>query len=765
MSQPQGQENLVMWARPLLTSQEGIEQLVDPSLGGNYNFDNLARVAAIASMCVHPEVTQRPFMGEVVQALKLIYNDGGEACVDWNKRSICGHALEWSGCQKQCQMGIAVWDANLVTPHKRMGNVGISLESLCDGKMHDVLVELEGIGGGGKIYLEVRYKSFDEIAKEKEWWKIPFISEFLMRSSLGSALNAVIGSDGIQAREFVQAAFGQLRSFSFPQVQMGGSSNDDRFDMGGADMSLNTVQDSDLSQQDRSLESSERNLNSKNEYESQEFFTENNSFSADNGENPDKSEDYFWKNFADNINQTIYKKLGFSLPEVTRWDGFDLLNNLALQSQRSAESEYIESGLVTPRNTNDEATINGTPPRTNGIESSISDIKMTSRNVLNQTEAILGALMVLAATLSKTTKDARTLIMNEDKNVASDMEVDDGIGYYSSEEEGGSPEAMAVDNKNTDEMRSLFLTAESAMEAWAMLATSLGRPSFIKSEFTKICFIDNVSTDTQVAIWRDSVQRRLVVAFRGTEQMESFNYRLNPERLGGDFKQEVQVHSGFLGAYDSVRIRIMTLVKTSIGFCEDNLETGPKWHVYVTGHSLGGALATLLALELSSSQMAKCGAIYVTMYNFGSPRVGNKKFAEVYNEKVKDSWRIVNHRDIIPTVPRLMGYCHVAQPVYLAAGDLKDSLAKVELLEDGYQGDIIGEATPDVIVNEFMKGEREFIDKILQTEINIFLSIRDGSALMQHMEDFYYITLLEKVRSNYRVMNNSNANEADAFSA
>lgn len=42
-----------------------------------------------------------------------------------------------------------------------------------------------------------------------------------------------------------------------------------------------------------------------------------------------------------------------------------------------------------------------------------------------------------------------------------------------------------------------------------------------------------------------------------------------------------------------------------------------------------------------------------------------------------------------------------------------------------------------------MKGEKELIDKILQTEINIFRSIRDGSALMQHMEDFYYISLLE----------------------
>eukprot|EP00268_Persea_americana_P020960 TRINITY_DN2099_c0_g1_i8.p2 TRINITY_DN2099_c0_g1~~TRINITY_DN2099_c0_g1_i8.p2 ORF type:complete len:101 (+),score=11.98 TRINITY_DN2099_c0_g1_i8:121-423(+) len=92
------------------------------------------------------------------------------------------------------------------------------------------------------------------------------------------------------------------------------------------------------------------------------------------------------------------------------------------------------------------------------------------------------------------------------------------------------------------------------------------------------------------------------------------------------------------------------------------------------------------------------------MYNFGSPRVGNKRFAELYNEKVKDSWRIVNHRDIIPTVPRLMGYCHVAQPVYLAAGDFRDALfqANMEFSGDGYEGDLIGEYTPDVLVNEFV---------------------------------------------------------------
>lgn len=79
MSQPPGQENLVAWARPLLTSKEGLEVIVDTSMGSDVPFDNVAKVAAIASMCVQPEVSNRPFMGEVVQALKLVCNEIEEA--------------------------------------------------------------------------------------------------------------------------------------------------------------------------------------------------------------------------------------------------------------------------------------------------------------------------------------------------------------------------------------------------------------------------------------------------------------------------------------------------------------------------------------------------------------------------------------------------------------------------------------------------------------------------------------------------------------
>lgn len=42
-----------------------------------------------------------------------------------------------------------------------------------------------------------------------------------------------------------------------------------------------------------------------------------------------------------------------------------------------------------------------------------------------------------------------------------------------------------------------------------------------------------------------------------------------------------------------------------------------------------------------------------------------------------------------------------------------------------------------------MKGERKMLERLLQTEIAMLRAIRDGSALMQHMEDFYYIALLE----------------------
>jgi hypothetical protein len=59
--------------------------------------------------------------------------------------------------------------------------------------------------------------------------------------------------------------------------------------------------------------------------------------------------------------------------------------------------------------------------------------------------------------------------------------------------------------------------------------------------------------------------------------------------------KEIMVHSGFLSAYDSVRAKVLSLVDT----LTRDASPGDPWVVFVTGHSLGGALATLCAYEMA----------------------------------------------------------------------------------------------------------------------------------------------------------------------
>ncbi|KAL1548315.1 hypothetical protein AAHA92_16561 [Salvia divinorum] len=645
---------------------------------------------------------------------------------------------------------VAAWDANLVAPHKRMGNSCINLENLCDGNSHEVLLDLEGMGGGGKIEMEVNYKSFGKIDDEKKWWKIPLVTEFLEKHGLDPALKMFVGSETVQARDFVQFAFGQFKSLNDSYLQKDWFSG----------TKVTSDPDPDVKEKQSKLENNEGSTNkdSNDETLSDDDVVNNVKNYAEEVQvvEDSRTDKQFWKTLADTVNQNVVQKLGLPAPEKMKWDEFDLLKNFGLLSREIAEASYVESGLATSNGQEADAK-DGLESGGTQQTSSLADIKKITQDILRQTDSILGALMVVNAAVSKLSNESGLIGKHEDTPVEVEEEVpgDEGSKSLISNQGG-----LTMTEEEAEEMRKLFSTAESAMEAWALLANALGHPTFIKSEFEKICFLDNAESDTQVAIWRDLERRRLVVAFRGTEQTRWKDVvtdlmlvptGLNPERIGGDSTNEVQVHSGFLSAYDSVRTRLITLIKQATGHRDDDsTELLPTWHIYVTGHSLGGALATLLALELASSQLAQYGAIAVTMYNFGSPRVGNRRFAEIYNQKVKDSWRVINHRDIIPTVPRLMGYCHVAHPVYLAAGNQKDDMENLDVLEVGYEADIIGEATPDVLVSEFMKGEKELIENILNTEINIFRGIRDGSAVMQHMEDFYYISLLEKVKSNYK---------------
>ncbi len=99
--------------------------------------------------------------------------------------------------------------------------------------------------------------------------------------------------------------------------------------------------------------------------------------------------------------------------------------------------------------------------------------------------------------------------------------------------------------------------------------------------------------------------------------------------------------------------------------------------VYITGHSLGGALATLFSARMTQRWIETNQKKYVPsgLITFGSPRVGDADFKKhvelglsvLPNESHRIGiWRFVNNNDIIPRMPsRLFGFRHVGLPLYI----------------------------------------------------------------------------------------------------
>ncbi|GMT11358.1 hypothetical protein PFISCL1PPCAC_2655, partial [Pristionchus fissidentatus] len=80
----------------------------------------------------------------------------------------------------------------------------------------------------------------------------------------------------------------------------------------------------------------------------------------------------------------------------------------------------------------------------------------------------------------------------------------------------------------------------------------------------------------------------------------------------------------------------------------------PSYKVWVTGHSLGGALADIAAAVISANKLATKANI--SLYTFGQPRTGDPKYAEIHDMLVT-SYRVTHSRDIIVHLPpRFMNY-------------------------------------------------------------------------------------------------------------
>lgn len=88
----------------------------------------------------------------------------------------------------------------------------------------------------------------------------------------------------------------------------------------------------------------------------------------------------------------------------------------------------------------------------------------------------------------------------------------------------------------------------------------------------------------------------------------------------------------------------------------------PAVPCYITGHSLGAAIAVLAALDIAVNVPALRKQIQ--LYTYAGPRVGNQTFAKVHSKLVPNSYRIVNHADPINLMPPTKVfdvYVHVGQ--------------------------------------------------------------------------------------------------------
>jgi triacylglycerol lipase len=158
------------------------------------------------------------------------------------------------------------------------------------------------------------------------------------------------------------------------------------------------------------------------------------------------------------------------------------------------------------------------------------------------------------------------------------------------------------------------------------------------------------------------------VAFRGTEIIREWVDDLKISLVPCFLPQYGKVHEGFSELYMTFNGALLTALKAHAA-----------GNVYVAGHSLGAALATLAAIDIRENLKATLSAVYT----YGSPRVGNDVFSAQYNAALGNkTCRMMNSSDLVPEIPppvQFLGFIgsyfsHVDTPIVF--NDQQNDLAK-----------------------------------------------------------------------------------------
>lgn len=142
--------------------------------------------------------------------------------------------------------------------------------------------------------------------------------------------------------------------------------------------------------------------------------------------------------------------------------------------------------------------------------------------------------------------------------------------------------------------------------------------------------------------------KTIIVAYRGTknvkqlveEALASLVFPKMPFEAGGNVQE--YFYNAHCKLYEPVKKSVVSLKAKH-----------PGYKVLVLGHSLGGAIASLASASLVFENITQSN--HLTLYTFGMPRVGNRRYAEIHDKLVPSSYRLVHHNDIVPHLPIMFG--------------------------------------------------------------------------------------------------------------
>jgi len=168
----------------------------------------------------------------------------------------------------------------------------------------------------------------------------------------------------------------------------------------------------------------------------------------------------------------------------------------------------------------------------------------------------------------------------------------------------------------------------------------------------------------------------MFIAFRGTDNTRNW-IRDGNILLTSEFEEE-KVHPGFKGAYDLIDSK---LEEDAVKYLKTNKSLK---RVVFTGHSLGGALATLAVLKMSRILTEKFPKRNLTYYliTFGSPRVGSPGFATKVNniENLIANVRFIYGNDVVTKVPNWR-FHHVGSSIHFKSDSEYDDIECSDTLQ------------------------------------------------------------------------------------